>query len=426
MRPLSAFEEVRVDTVGGLRWPHPLRPLGLHRPLQRRLLQPVVNEPRRRRLATRVQELHAEAAMRVRGPRDPRLTKAHFHGNGPSLDHGRVAGALGPHAGQRGCAAHHAAYARSAFSRSRGPSKHYYASPWPLSERHYLVAWSDRKLPPHCGEDSDDRNPANAQGIYLYDAFGNLNLLCRDPAISSVWPIALRARPQPPVLPSTVAWDGPQEGRFTAPGRVPRAERHSAGVDQATPRDRRAAQDAALHELALAGRVGRGARQVRARQRARGKRRLGLFPRALGRADVLPGPGRRRAGGADHVQLGLRAARRNAACIGCHESRDSAPAVGRVPLASAREPSKLKPGPAGSWPLRFDDLVQPVLDGQCVRCHSPAEQRGQGRQARPHARQGLRQPLDVRRQEPPAASSSSATVRSRATARRGTASCWRC
>ena len=28
-------------------------------------------------------------------------------------------------------------------------------------------------------------------------------------------------------------------------------------------------------------------------------------------------------------------------------------------------------GPAGSWPLRFDQLVQPVLDRSCVACHKP-------------------------------------------------------
>jgi len=31
----------------------------------------------------------------------------------------------------------------------------------------------------------------------------------------------------------------------------------------------------------------------------------------------------------------------------------------------------MTPGPEGSWPLRFDRLVQPVLDRYCVRCHSP-------------------------------------------------------
>ena len=40
-------------------------------------------------------------------------------------------------------------------------------------------------------------------------------------------------------------------------------------------------------------------------------------------------------------------------------------------LAVFREPSKITPGPPGSWPLRFDRLVQPVLDRSCVGCHGP-------------------------------------------------------
>jgi hypothetical protein len=40
-------------------------------------------------------------------------------------------------------------------------------------------------------------------------------------------------------------------------------------------------------------------------------------------------------------------------------------------LAVLRKPSKITPGPPGSWPLRFDRLVQPVLDRSCVSCHRP-------------------------------------------------------
>ncbi len=58
-------------------------------------------------------------------------------------------------------------------------------------------------------------------------------------------------------------------------------------------------------------------------------------------------------------------------CIGCHESRDQAPPTGHVPLAMRNGPSRLTPGPEGSWPLRFDRLVQPVLDKQCTGCHNP-------------------------------------------------------
>ena len=68
----------------------------------------------------------------------------------------------------------------------------YYANPWPLSEDFYLVSWSNRKLPPH-GRYEDDSNPVNAQGIYLCDRFGNLELLHRDPDISSTMPIPIQA-----------------------------------------------------------------------------------------------------------------------------------------------------------------------------------------------------------------------------------------
>jgi hypothetical protein len=56
-------------------------------------------------------------------------------------------------------------------------------------------------------------------------------------------------------------------------------------------------------------------------------------------------------------------------CIGCHEQRQTVPQVKHVPLAVKRGPSPLRPGPEGSWPLRFDRLVQPVLDRHCVTCH---------------------------------------------------------
>jgi hypothetical protein len=42
-----------------------------------------------------------------------------------------------------------------------------------------------------------------------------------------------------------------------------------------------------------------------------------------------------------------------------------------MPLASARTPVKPVPDPEGSWPIRFDRLVQPVLDAKCYDCHHP-------------------------------------------------------
>lgn len=67
-----------------------------------------------------------------------------------------------------------------------------------------------------------------------------------------------------------------------------------------------------------------------------------------------------------HVQPG-----QTLGCIGCHEHRHQAPST-HPALASRREPSRLTVGLDGYWPLRFDRLVQPVLDRHCLRCHTPA------------------------------------------------------
>ena len=60
-------------------------------------------------------------------------------------------------------------------------------------------------------------------------------------------------------------------------------------------------------------------------------------------------------------------------CIGCHESRRAAPRTSTMPLAAQRGPSKVTPGPTGTWPLRYDHLVQPVLEKHCARLPQPTK-----------------------------------------------------
>ena len=69
------------------------------------------------------------------------------------------------------------------------------------------MAWSDRPL---CFQ--GQANDAAATGVYLYDAFGNLTLLYRDPALGSQYPLPVRPRARPPVIASHVA-DDSSEGR---------------------------------------------------------------------------------------------------------------------------------------------------------------------------------------------------------------------
>ncbi|MBI4581764.1 MAG: discoidin domain-containing protein [Planctomycetes bacterium] len=246
----------------------------------------------------------------------------------------------------------------------------YYASPFPLSEEHFLVSWSDRPLPPHAVV-KDDRNPVNASGIYLYDAFGSLTLLHRDPAISSVYPIAMRPRPRPTTLANHVDWSRPRTGRFL----VQDVYQGLAGIERGTVKR--------IRVIAVPPKVQphMNTPSLGISKEEPGKYVLGTAPVEADGSTLLEVP----AGVPVMFQalngdgLAIQTMRsltyvqpgQTLSCIGCHESREAAPKAGRIPLAAARGTGRLTPGPEGSWPLRYDRLVQPVLDRQCVSCHSP-------------------------------------------------------
>jgi len=258
------------------------------------------------------------------------------------------------------------------FPETEGWAEHYYLNPYPLSEEYYLVAWSDRPLPKHTLHRIDDpRNPPNSIGLYLYDAFGNLELLYREPKISSMNPIPVRPRRRPPVFPCTVDWDGQQEGRFL----LQDVYRGLEGVARGS-----------VKRLRVVGVPPKTQPQMNSpvlgvSREDPGKFVLGTVPVETDGSAYFRVP----SGvpvffqALDDRGLTVRTMRtltyvqpnQTLSCIGCHESRETAPAVGGLPLAASRGPSKLAAGPEGSWPLRFDRLVQPVLDKHCVRCHRP-------------------------------------------------------
>ncbi len=69
---------------------------------------------------------------------------------------------------------------------------------------------------------------------------------------------------------------------------------------------------------------------------------------------------------ATHVRQG-----ENLVCAGCHEPKNRVAATSeRVPLALLRQPSRLQPDVDGSHPFSYPRLVQPVLDRNCVECHT--------------------------------------------------------
>jgi hypothetical protein len=245
----------------------------------------------------------------------------------------------------------------------------YYDNPYPLAEEFYLVAWSDRRLPPHCMV-YGPQNPADAMGLYLYDAFGDLEPLYRDPAITSQYPLPVKPRPKPPVLPSLAQWDGPQQGRFL----LQDVYRGLAGIPRGS-----------VKRLRIVGvppkvQPNMNSPSIGVTSEDPGKFVLGTVPvEADGSAHFrVPSGVPLFFQALDADGLALQTMRsltyvqpdQVQSCIGCHEHRDQAPALGRAPLAALRDPSPITPGPEGSWPLRFDHLVGPVLAKNCTSCHA--------------------------------------------------------
>jgi hypothetical protein len=255
------------------------------------------------------------------------------------------------------------------FPESEGWPRTYYMNPFPLSESHYLVAWSDSPLPPGTPRPHwAMTGPPNQLGVYLFDAFGNLNLIYRDPAICSMYPLPIRPRQRPLTVSSRV------EPLETSDARMVLVDVYQ-GLEQIPY--------GSIHRLRLVGIPAKthptmNAPQLGITHDDPGKFVLGTVPvEADGSAHFHVPPGVafflqaldeqgmavQTMRSATYLQPG-----QTMTCIGCHEPRNTAP-PNQFPLAIAREPSPITPDPHGSWPLDYRELVQPVLDTHCVSCH---------------------------------------------------------
>ena len=242
----------------------------------------------------------------------------------------------------------------------------YFANPWPFSEQLFLTSWSDQPLQFEGGA-----NPANAAGVYVFDAVGGMELLYRDAAISSMYPMPLAPRPVPPQ--HADATTAEQEGKFLLLNVY-------SGMPDVKPGSVRALRIVAVPAKT---RPEQNYPNIGLMGEDPGKLVLGTVPvNADGSAcfrapsgvnmffQALDGEGMaiRTMRTITYLQPG-----QTLSCVGCHDSRNNAPPNSR-PLALNSEPSRLHAAPDGSWPMRFDRLVQPVLDSNCVSCHKPGGQ----------------------------------------------------
>ena len=251
------------------------------------------------------------------------------------------------------------------FPEIEGWPKSFFANPWPLSEDLYLVAWGCESAP-----SQGMKMAANALGLYVFDAKGSLELLYRDPEISAECPMPLRPRHTPPVLTENVKWDAPKEGNFAVMNVY-------EGLKAAKPGDIKALRIVAVPaktqptmntpNLGIIGddpgKCVFGTVPVEEDGSAyfRAPAGVTLFFQALDARGIAVQTMR----SVTHVQPG-----QTQSCTGCHEPRYQAP-PGKRPQALSRTASRIRLAPEGAWPMRFDRLVQPVLDAHCVSCHNP-------------------------------------------------------
>jgi len=243
--------------------------------------------------------------------------------------------------------------------------RQYYDAPWPLSEDFYLVAYS-----PYALEWEPRANRRDALGIYLLDRWNNRELIYRDPDIGSTNPCPLRPRKCPPVLPSMLAGNAPPLGEMV----VSDVTEGLGGVAPDFIKQLRLVQIfPKTTPLADSPPVG-------AAREENGRAVLGTVPvEADGSARFLVPAGKlillqaidaegnayQTMRSVTYLQPG-----EQVSCVGCHEPKMTAPPRKTANLLAVQRPaSELDPGPWGGRPFSYVEVVQPVLDMHCVRCH---------------------------------------------------------
>jgi len=268
------------------------------------------------------------------------------------------------------------------FPESQGGSQ-CYGMAWPLSEDYYICVYD---------VGAELRKGGWNFGIYLVDSFGNKELLYRDPKIACMSPIPLTPRATPPVTlsmdPARIAARGPaQPGK---PGEAAVAVVNA--YDGVLPWPAGTAIKSLRVFKLLPMSVPSGSPPFNTGKRIEFagdsvvpvRHLLGTVPvEADGSANfTVPANVEIFFQALDANGLAVQSMRsatylhegERLLCAGCHEPKDKTPPQTKsLPIAMRREPSRITPDVDGSNPFSYPRLVQPVLDRNCVPCHTKAE-----------------------------------------------------
>lgn len=256
----------------------------------------------------------------------------------------------------------------TAFPETEGWADSAYATPWPLSEDLFLVAYSAN---PHTSQGK--QRAANDFAIYLVDTLGGRELIYRDGSMSCFCPIPVQPRPTPPTLPSLPSLAGSKLATADASGvfYVQNVYESDAQIEPGSVKSLRVVRvdsqttqtvpprSAVLFETA--------------------KKILGTVPVAEDGSVAFRVP----SGQSLLFQLldengmavmGMRSftyvhAGETVSCVGCHAPRNTSP-IGNRSFANVTIHELQPPvGPQYESGLSFARTVQPVLDRHCIDCH---------------------------------------------------------
>ena len=270
------------------------------------------------------------------------------------------------------------------FPESQGGTETY-GMAWPLSEDYYLCVYDARM---------ELRKGGGNYGIYLVDAFGNKELIYRDPEIACMSPIPLRPRPAPATGAAPAYLTRNKAPRAAAyPGKEGEAAIALVNVYDSLkpwPEGTRIKALRVLQVLPMSVPSGGPPHETGVRVALAGdsvvpvRHVLGTVPvEEDGSAHfVVPANREMFFQALDSKGLAVQSMRsatylhegERLVCAGCHEPRHNTPTRTQVPpLAMRREPSRLAPDVEGANPFSYARLVQPVLDRACVECHAKPE-----------------------------------------------------
>lgn len=265
-----------------------------------------------------------------------------------------------------------------------------YSTPWPLSENYYLCVFG---YPDPTAEDKSVEN----YGIYLLDAFGNLELIYRDPKIACLSPIPLKARPTPPVIPDQVQplpvdmnqkrWNLDRPHLLTKAKKNIKREKYDPGIVSIMNvyESRRQWPDSTkIKELRIIqvlpkSTPGRNNPPIGYGTEKNARFVLGTVPVEEDGSvnfylkpyvpvffQALDEKGRAVLSMRSDIYV---APNENLSCIGCHDDRKMAPPLHSTAIVMKRKPSTIKPEMDGTAPFNYPRLVQPIWDKHCVSCH---------------------------------------------------------